>query len=351
MVKVSIVVPVYNVEKYLVQCLDSLVNQTLREIEFICVNDGSTDSSAKILEAYALKDERINIIDQNNLGLSVARNVGMAQANGEYIGFVDSDDWIDERMYEKLYNEAKCKNTNMSFCAAHRYNETDGSIRDDDYLDLTALPTDLDNQVFNIKAINQFAVLCTAWNKIYRTDFLCDTKITFPAGLIFEDNIFWHQTLIKAQRISFLRDKLYFYRRDVPNSVTDQFDSRYFDIIPVSNLVIDAYKQAGLFDVYKEQLLEFKFSNIQSRLLMNDVPLDRKQYQVVQKDLRKVKLDSFGRSNLLSLWIISIRQNYCGYFLYIQFMKIKPLSLRVKEFLINIIGTKNKSALKKIFNI
>ena len=105
--KVSIIVPVYNIEKYLAKCLDSLINQTLEDIEIICVNDGSTDNSAEILNEYAQKDCRIKIINQDNAGLSAARNTGINAANGEYIGYVDSDDWIDLNFYEKLYNAAK----------------------------------------------------------------------------------------------------------------------------------------------------------------------------------------------------------------------------------------------------
>ena len=94
-VKVSVIIPLYNVENYLKQCLDSVVNQTLKEIEIICINDGSTDNSKQILEDYARKDDRIKIINRKNSGQGVARNVGIKYAKGEYIGFVDSDDWVD----------------------------------------------------------------------------------------------------------------------------------------------------------------------------------------------------------------------------------------------------------------
>ena len=104
-IKVSVIVPVYNCEKYLKKCLDSLVNQTLKDIEIICVNDGSTDNSGRILEEYT--DSRIKIITKENGGLSSARNAGIAVAKGEYLGFVDSDDWVDLDFYEKLYNTAK----------------------------------------------------------------------------------------------------------------------------------------------------------------------------------------------------------------------------------------------------
>ena len=112
--KVSIIVPVYNVEKYLEKCLDSLVNQSLHDIEIICVNDGSKDDSLDILEKYAKKDSRIKIINKQNQGLSAARNDGLKVAAGEYVGYVDSDDWVDLNFYEKLYESAKKYNAEIA---------------------------------------------------------------------------------------------------------------------------------------------------------------------------------------------------------------------------------------------
>ena len=106
-VKLSIIVPVFNTEKYLSECLNSLINQTLKSIEIICVDDGSTDNSLSILEKFHSKDERVKIIHQGNFGVSVARNNGIAMAQGEYIGFVDSDDWVDADFFEKLYNASQ----------------------------------------------------------------------------------------------------------------------------------------------------------------------------------------------------------------------------------------------------
>lgn len=114
MTKVSIIVPVYNVEKYLKRCLDSLVNQTLKDIEIICVNDGSTDGSLAILNEYVRNDDRIVVINQENSGQSVARNRGIDVAKGEYIGFVDSDDWVCEDYFERLHNSAIQNNAEIA---------------------------------------------------------------------------------------------------------------------------------------------------------------------------------------------------------------------------------------------
>lgn len=112
--KVSIIIPVYNTEKYLSRCLNSLVKQTLHDIEIICINDGSEDNSLSILENYASSDERIVLIDQKNQGQSVARNRGIEIARGKYIGFVDSDDWVDDNYFEKLYCAAENNNCDIA---------------------------------------------------------------------------------------------------------------------------------------------------------------------------------------------------------------------------------------------
>ena len=106
-VKVSIIVPVYNVEKYLRKCLDSLVNQTLKDIEIICINDGSTDDSLNILQEYAREHHNVVVIDQENQGVSIARNNGINKAQGDYIGFVDPDDWVEPDMFKILYEKAE----------------------------------------------------------------------------------------------------------------------------------------------------------------------------------------------------------------------------------------------------
>ena len=114
MIKVSVIVPVFNTEKYLEKCLNSLINQTLQDIEIICINDGSTDKSADIIKKFANKDSRFKLINHEPNKQGAARNTGMKIAKGEYIGFVDSDDWVDLEYYEKLYNAAKRHNFDIA---------------------------------------------------------------------------------------------------------------------------------------------------------------------------------------------------------------------------------------------
>ena len=153
-IKVSIIIPVYNVEKYLRQCLDSIVNQTLKEIEVICINDGSTDNSPIILEEYEKKDPRIRVITQENMGSGVARNRAIQQAKGKYIGFMDSDDWADPTMFEKLYENAELNNSDIVMCPMLIINESGQGLSRIDkkllpYYNLDCFDETFDNRVFN----------------------------------------------------------------------------------------------------------------------------------------------------------------------------------------------------------
>ena len=124
MIKISVIIPVYNVEQYLRECLESVINQTLSELEIICINDGSTDSSLDILREYEQKDNRIIVINKDNEGQAAARNIGISMAKGEYIGFLDSDDYIDSNFYEKLYNAAKKYKADIACTNLYRFSDS-----------------------------------------------------------------------------------------------------------------------------------------------------------------------------------------------------------------------------------
>lgn len=210
---VSVVIPVYNVEKYLRQCLDSVVNQTLKEIEIICVDDGSTDSSPQILEKYAATDARVKILTQSNKGQGAARNLGIKKASGEYIGFVDSDDYVEPNMYERLWRSAKEKNFEIAECGAVIENE---GFASEDYCRGQAASFDFKDWEMLSPAEELFtenrfhAVL---WNKIYSRAFLvsCGLAIdeTIKKG---EDAAFQWCCMPHCSRFRRISDKLYHYR-------------------------------------------------------------------------------------------------------------------------------------------
>lgn len=212
MPKVSIIIPVYNSAMYLKQCLNSLINQTLTDLEIICINDGSTDNSAEILNEYAQKDSRIIVITQENSGLGATRNNGLEQAKGEYIGFVDSDDWIDENYYEKLYNAAKENSADIAICGFKREKKEKSKIILS-YQDIKLYTNT--QEKFNICDMPKSNYV---WNKIYKRERVLDSGITFETGVYYEDVIYSPRIIYFLGELVTVPDTYYHYRKN-PNSV------------------------------------------------------------------------------------------------------------------------------------
>ncbi len=189
MKKISVIVPVYNVEEFLPQCLDSLLTQTLTDLEIICVNDGSTDNSSKILNDYEKKDKRIIIINQKNSGVCVARNIGIKAASGEYIGFVDSDDWIEPDFYQNLYNIAKERKADIvgtGFCGVkNNQKKTLYSVKEIK----NATTPEGKFKIFKMPTNNY------VWNKIYKKDLIIKNELLFPIGMYYEDIVWSSQVM------------------------------------------------------------------------------------------------------------------------------------------------------------
>ena len=265
MAEISVIVPVYNVEKYLKQCLDSIVNQTFKDIEIICVNDGSTDSSRTILEEYAKKDSRIKIIDKENGGLSSARNAGIKKAKGNFISFIDSDDWVDITMFEKLYKNITELNTDISICAVNLYDEEKQEINSKDkYFNLGFFDKTFDNRAFSYLDTKPFImdVCVMAWNKLYRKSLLDKTGTIFPEGLIWEDGPFFFSIFFKTQRVSLVRDLLYYYRINRQGSIIQNGGIKFLDIIDVVNLMLKSLSQTPVFDDIKYEFYRRKADDI-----------------------------------------------------------------------------------------
>ena len=215
--KVSVIIPVYNVEPYLHECLDSVVNQTLRDIEIICVNDGSTDNSGAILAEYAARDERIIVITQENRGLSAARNVGMDAAKGKYIYFIDSDDYIDLDALEVLYNRAEELKLDMLFFDFVYF-----------YDGVEPEPWSFQREEYNgtysgIELLKKFrdegTYWVTVWAYLIRREFLQNSGVRYVDGMLHEDMIFTPLLMMKACRVSHL-GRVFYHRRVRPNSIT-----------------------------------------------------------------------------------------------------------------------------------
>ncbi len=243
MIKVSIVVPVYNVEKYIRKCLESIIKQSLKEIEIIVVNDGATDSSQEIIDEFVLKYPKvIHSLVKKNGGLSDARNFGMTYCRGEYIGFIDSDDYVRSDMYEKMYYKAKEENSDIVVC---------------DYYKSYALKTELIKAKKFIDKKDMFIdTLAAAWNKIYRRELLVKTGVNFPKGLIYEDTEFFCKLIPYVDVMSYVPEPFVYYVQR-SGSIINAQNSKIEQIFQVLDNILGYYKDKNLYDEYKCELEYF----------------------------------------------------------------------------------------------
>jgi len=236
-IKVSVIVPVYNVEQYLPRCLDSLVNQTLEEIEILVINDGSPDNSQAIIDDYAARyPEKVRAFVKENGGLSDARNFGVQRAQGEYLGFVDSDDYVRNDMFEKLYVQAHRDNADVVVSNYYRY------VRGK----TTAVKIIGHPEWFGSNIESTPALLLEsksfAWNKLYNRTWYTANHFLFPVGQWYEDSAVVYNMLYKANKVSAVNECLYYYRKDRDESITNIVDERIFDIFKSCTSIMEFYK-------------------------------------------------------------------------------------------------------------
>ena len=220
---VSVIIPIYNSEEFLEQCLDSIRAQTFTDIEIICVDDGSTDGSPQILREYRQLDDRIRVITQENMSCGAARNTGLRAAGAGYVLFIDSDDFVEKNMVRDLYEEAVAGDCDIVVCNAWKYDNRTGTeyevgyIRED-LIDPGKIISwrDYPEYIFNV---------CNpaAWNKIYRKSFLVDNGLEFEEVRRSEDLYFFCAAFASAERIGFVRRPLYHYRVGLTGNLQSAF--------------------------------------------------------------------------------------------------------------------------------
>ena len=317
---VSIVVPVYNEERHLKSCLDSLLNQSYENLEIICVNDGSTDNSLNILNEYSNKDSRIEIYTQSNQGLSESRNNGLSKAKGKYVLFVDADDWIEKDTIKLLYENAD--NNDSELVLYNAIEEYSDKQRKRIY-PLNNTDIDWNNFSFDYK-FNKKLVLNTylvIWTHFFKKSFLDKYNLQFKHKL-FEDNLFHIQVMIYAKKISYQPKILYHYRKEnqysLQNNIAGTTESFIF---------FDILKDIEEFLVKTDKMDEFNLNYIQYKLTELKAKFDL--INPVNKEIMYEKIkDEFIKMNLSILILnqlpIPIKNFY-----------IEVLCLDFKEFLSN----------------
>ena len=240
MPKVSVIVPVYNVEKYLDRCLDSLVNQTLQEIEIIVINDSTPDQSQIIIDKYMnLYPNKVFSYIKPNGGLSDARNYGMSKMKGDYFGFVDGDDYVEYSMFEKLYERATQEEADVTTCDFYwtypnrLQRETDGPYTNERELLTKMMPT--------------------VWNKLYKKSWFDSLDIKFPVGLRYEDSSFSIRLAPFIRKLAYVNEPLVYYvqRQD---SITYTQNSKVGDMLTVFNDIFEFYQKHNLYHQYQSEL-------------------------------------------------------------------------------------------------
>lgn len=223
---ISIIVPIYKVEDYLEKCIESILAQSITNFELILIDDGSPDECGKICDSYASKDNRIKVVHKQNEGLSAARNSGLDIAEGDYVGFVDSDDWIHEKMYEILLTLLIDNNADIAQCEFIRtFDEEETTDNSQNNTIETFNNIESLKNIYNKKAISTVV----SWNKLYKRELF--EYIRFPKGKIHEDEFTTHKLLYKSKKLVYTNKVLYFYRQ-TPNSIMNsKFNKKRLDIL------------------------------------------------------------------------------------------------------------------------
>lgn len=280
--KVSIIVPIYKVEKYLDRCIKSIVDQTYKNLEIILVDDGSPDKCPKICDDWSKKDKRIKVIHKENGGLSDARNEGIRKATGSYIGFVDSDDYIEETFVEILYNSLKKGKTNISQCGINYINDDANIICIKGY-DADVIKTGL--QMINDYYGNHYIENVVVWNKLYDTNLF--HKNHFPIGKIHEDEFTTYKLLYKEKNISIVHDNLYNYNQTAGGIMHSKNYIRHLDLL----------------DALKEKICFFETNNAPNKIIEFAV---RHYLYSIREEYYNLKKHYFNRRDLL----LELRKEY-----------------------------------------
>lgn len=258
---ISVIVPIYNMEKYLGRCIESILSQTYQAIELILIDDGSTDGSLACCRAYAEADSRIKVIHQKNSGVSAARNKGIQNASGAYIAFVDPDDWIEKDMYELLYKQLKVYHTDVCLCDFYRDTKNRSVPKsfefEEELLNKEKIIDELINNMIGIEDISfkSTYVMGCAWRGLYSKDFIKEHQLSFVEGLsIMEDLVFMVQMLLKCEYAAILHKPLYHYIQN-PKSTLHTYNKRMWeDQMIVFNYLEKSVQEAGLENLMRNRL-------------------------------------------------------------------------------------------------
>lgn len=285
MIKVSVIVAVYNEEQYLKKCLDSICGQSLKEIEIICVDDGSTDTSLQVLQSFAQRDDRIKVLTQENQFAGVARNHGMGYATGKYLSFLDADDHFETDMLEKMYQRAEESKSDIVICRYAQYCETSKKIipMDWSYIDSFFIR----KEGFSASSLKHAGIFQItkgwAWDKLFRTGFVKQCGYKFSDFRSSEDGYFVNMLLVRAKKISYMDDVLLTHRVNNPKSLSSTKDKNWLNGFKMLLLMKNEMERLDCYTVYEQSYLnEVVFFLGWYLKTMNSFESFRKSYTYIQ---------------------------------------------------------------------
>ena len=261
--KISVIIPVYNTQDYLEECLSSLVSQTYKNLEIICVNDGSTDKSPLILQQYAKQDDRIKVITQENQGFTSARNTALKEVSGDWIAFLDSDDWLSVDCYQRfidvIYNLTEIPDIYMFNAVCFTQNQDNPNEIEMYEFFSKDLWKGKNNELCKFEDCkNPFQGNLAVYNKIYRKDFFFDNNLKFNKGFV-EDERFWIEALVKAKSV-YITDDVYYHYRQRKDSVMHTIGKNVFEMFETYNAIREILVENKVFNMAKYAFLQYKFN-------------------------------------------------------------------------------------------
>ncbi len=317
----SIIVPVYNQHKYLRQCVDSLIHQTLKEIEIILVDDGSTDDSGQICEKYAACDSRIVVIHKENGGLSDARNKGIDIAEGRYLAFVDSDDYVSERMFELLVKAIEEQEADLAVCNCNLVDKDGNEIVEEGLQGKLPYAVCTGREVLQNSNENvDYWLFVVAWNKVYKRELF--EKVRYPLGKLHEDEFVFHKIYSQCKRVASVEPSLYYYRR-MQGTITDKQNIHIrMDRVEALYYRILFFLEQGMRDaaVKSEQ---FMYMDLWTVTWDRQTRKRKERMKECRRLFRRVN-QIFYEKKIISLKQYWTRRFFCRFpFLYCQCIRIK----------------------------
>lgn len=339
MIKVSVVLPIYNVEKYLPKCLDSIINQTLKDIEIICVNDCSTDNSENVVKDYIKKDNRIKLINnEKNIGVGLSRNIGVDSSNGEYISFIDSDDFIESNYLESLYSTANKYDADIVFTNnMYTVNESKGYIKPYYHNRLEKWKKDFKDKCF--EGISNFNVstiekentpeypLVSSVNKIFKKDFIINNNLKFQNYIVAEDSEFFYKYLVYNPKMYYNNNAKYYYVQRKSSAVhsIEKDERTVSDALSVFSNIFNFYKEKNI-----NLLKESNYYNFNSFLFVfNNYKADNKNefYKKCNELMKKLDVEIDRDKHVFYAYSVYIMKTYDDYNIYLE--KIESIKKKV----------------------